>query len=197
MEINGEELIAATVPQVWDALNDPETLKDCIAGCESLLREPDDSFTALVAVRVGPVSAKFKGKLNMTDVQAPTRYTINFNGQGGVAGFGKGSAEVQLADEDGKTRLKYLAKAQVGGKLAQIGSRLIDATAAKIAEDFFAAFKRKLAELHPSQPEEEAGRPTDILAVDLVPRAETRLPTAVFWLGAAFVAILLAYLGLR
>jgi len=98
-----------------------------------------------VAVRVGPVSAKFKGNLKMTDVKPPTSYTIHFDGQGGVAGFGKGSADVQLAPEAGGTRLSYIARAQVGGKMAQVGSRLIDAAAAKITEDFFAAFEAQVA----------------------------------------------------
>ena len=145
MELQGERLIPAAVPATWAALNDPDTLKACIAGCESLEREGDDGFTALVAVRVGPVSAKFKGKLKLTNVQPPNSYTINFDGQGGVAGFGKGSADVSLAAEGAqKTRLKFAARAQVGGKLAQIGSRLIDGAAAKIADDFFTAFEAHL-----------------------------------------------------
>ena len=144
MELQGERLIPATVAQTWEALNNPETLKACIAGCESLERTGDDAFTAMVAVKVGPVSAKFKGNLKMTNIQAPNSYTINFDGQGGVAGFGKGSADVALTDEAGQARLKFVAKAQVGGKMAQIGSRLIDAAASKIAEDFFTAFEAKL-----------------------------------------------------
>ncbi|MDE2614016.1 MAG: carbon monoxide dehydrogenase subunit G [Burkholderiales bacterium] len=145
MELKGERLIPAPVDKVWAGLNDPEVLKACIAGCESLERTGDDAFAALVAVRVGPVSAKFKGNLKMSDVKAPTSYTIHFDGQGGVAGFGKGSAEVQLTPEAGATRLGYLARAQVGGKMAQVGSRLIDAAAAKITEDFFAAFEAQVA----------------------------------------------------
>ena len=144
MELQGERLIPAPVPATWAALNDPETLKACIAGCESLERVGDDGFTALVAVRVGPVSAKFKGNLKLTNMQPPNSYTINFDGQGGVAGFGKGSADVALTPEGAQTRLKFAAKAQVGGKLAQIGSRLIDGAAAKIAEDFFTAFEAHL-----------------------------------------------------
>lgn len=144
MELKGERLIPAPVDTTWAALNNPEILKACIAGCESLERTGDDAFQALVAVRVGPVSAKFKGHLKMTDVKPPTSYTINFDGQGGVAGFGKGSAEVVLAPEAGGTKLSYIARAQVGGKMAQVGSRLIDAAAAKIAEDFFTAFEAAL-----------------------------------------------------
>ncbi len=144
MELQGERLIPAPVAATWAALNDPDTLKACIAGCESLERAGDDGFTALVAVRVGPVSARFKGSLKLSNVQAPNSYTINFDGQGGVAGFGKGSADVVLAPEGAQTRLKFAARAQVGGKLAQIGSRLIDGAAAKIADDFFTAFEAHL-----------------------------------------------------
>lgn len=144
MELKGERLIPAPVDTTWAALNNPEILKACIAGCESLERTGDDAFQALVAVRVGPVSAKFKGHLKMTDVKPPTSYTIQFDGQGGVAGFGKGSADVVLAPEAGGTRLSYIARAQVGGKMAQVGSRLIDAAAGKITEDFFTAFEAAL-----------------------------------------------------
>lgn len=145
MELKGERLIPASLDTTWAGLNDPEILKACIAGCESLERTADDAFQALVAVRVGPVAAKFKGNLKLTDVKPPSSYTIHFDGQGGAAGFGKGSADVQLAPEAGGTRLSYSARAQVGGKMAQVGSRLIDAAAGKIAEDFFAAFEAKLA----------------------------------------------------
>ena len=145
MELQGERLIPAPVDETWAALNDPEMLKACIAGCESLERTGDDGFTALVAVKVGPVSARFKGNLKLTNVQAPNSYTINFDGQGGVAGFGKGSADVALAAEGAQTRLTTHARAQVGGKMAQVGSRLIDAAAGKIADDFFTAFEAHLS----------------------------------------------------
>ncbi len=144
MELLGERLIPASVDQTWAALNDPAVLKSCITGCESVERTGDDAFTAVVALRIGPVSARFKGNLKMTNIVPPTGYTINFDGQGGVAGFGKGSADVALTPEAGQTRLKYNARATVGGKMAQIGSRLIDATAAKITEDFFKAFETHL-----------------------------------------------------
>ena len=144
MELQGERLIPASVEKTWAALNDPELLKACIAGCESLERVGDDKFAAVVAVKVGPVSARFKGNLQMTNVQAPHSYTINFDGQGGAAGFGKGSADVSLTPEGAQTRLKYVARAQVGGKMAQVGSRLIDAAAGKIADDFFKAFETNL-----------------------------------------------------
>jgi carbon monoxide dehydrogenase subunit G len=144
MELNGEQLIPASQQRTWDALNDPEVLKACIPGCETLERTDDGGFTATLALRIGPVSAKFKGRLALSDVQAPERYTIHFDGQGGMAGFGKGSAQVQLAPVDGGTRLQFAAKAQVGGKLAQVGSRLVDAAAGKITNDFFNAFNARV-----------------------------------------------------
>ena len=144
MELQGERLIPASINATWQALNDPESLKACIAGCESLESTGPDAFAAVVALRVGPVSARFKGKLQMTNIQPPNSYTINFDGQGGVAGFGKGSADVALTPEGAQTRLKYTARAQVGGKMAQVGSRLIDAAAGKITDDFFKAFEAHL-----------------------------------------------------
>ena len=145
MELSGERVIPASVATTWAALNDPEVLKSCIAGCESLDRTGDNTMAAVVALKVGPVSARFKGNLALTNVDAPNGYTINFDGQGGVAGFGKGAADVALtAQGPAQTLLKYNARATVGGKMAQIGSRLIDATAAKITEDFFKAFEAHL-----------------------------------------------------
>ena len=144
MELTGERLIPAPLAATWAALNDPETLKASISGCESLERSGDNAFTAVVAVKVGPVSARFKGNLQMTNIEAPHSYTINFDGQGGVAGFGKGSADVKLTEEGAQTRLAYTARAQVGGKMAQIGSRLIDAAAGKMTADFFDAFEARL-----------------------------------------------------
>ena len=152
MELHGKRSIPASVDETWAALNDPETLKACIAGCESLERTGDDAYAAVVAVKVGPVSARFKGNLKLSNVNAPTRYTIGFDGQGGIAGFGKGSADVALASEgDAATLLSYDVRASVGGKLAQIGSRLVDAAAGKIADDFFKAFEAKLRQ-EPASP---------------------------------------------
>ncbi|MES2784433.1 MAG: carbon monoxide dehydrogenase subunit G [Pseudomonadota bacterium] len=147
MELQGERLIPASIDRTWEALNDPETLKACIPGCESVTRTGDNSFESVVAVKIGPVSARFKGKLQMTNVDPPRAYTINFDGQGGAAGFGKGSADVSLAPEGNDTRLAFAAKAQVGGKMAQIGSRLVDATAQKLTEQFFTAFEEHLRPL--------------------------------------------------
>jgi carbon monoxide dehydrogenase subunit G len=185
MELQGDRLIPAPLATTWAALNDPDTLKACIAGCESLERTGDDAFAALVAVKVGPVSARFKGSLKLSNVVAPHSYTINFDGQGGVAGFGKGSADVALAEEGAQTRLKYQARAQVGGKMAQVGSRLIDAAASKVAEDFFKAFEARL-----SPP--PAAVPVDTGQVPM-PADEEKGNKALWWGIAALLAAALLY----
>jgi len=191
MELQGERLIPASVDTTWAALNDPDELKACIAGCESLERTGDDAFSALVAVKVGPVSARFKGNLKMTNVQAPNRYTINFDGQGGIAGFGKGSADVVLTPEGAQTRLAYAARAQVGGKLAQVGSRLIDAAASKIADDFFKAFEARLQARQAPAP----ALPSERAAV--VPGRPPEPAGALGWALAAIVVLVTLYFVLR
>jgi hypothetical protein len=155
MEMSGEERIPASQADTWAALNDPEMLKACVPGCETIDRLADNEYQVLMVARIGPVSAKFKGKLALSDLKPPHSYAIAFEGQGGAAGFGKGSAQVQLAPDDEGTKLSYQVKASVGGKLAQIGSRLVDAAARKLSQDFFAAFNDKVAALH-GAPAEEA-----------------------------------------
>jgi len=148
MEMTGEQLIQASQADTWAALNDPEMLKACVPGCESIDRVSDTEYVVQMTARVGPVSAKFKGKLNLSNLNPPHSYSIAFEGQGGVAGFAKGGADVALAPEGHATKLSYKVKANVGGKLAQIGSRLVDAAANKVANDFFNAFNEKVAALH-------------------------------------------------
>jgi carbon monoxide dehydrogenase subunit G len=140
MEMHGELRIPAPRAEVWEKLNDPETLKSCIPGCETVEKVSDTEFTAKVVARVGPVKATFSGKVTMTDLDPPAGYTITGEGTGGVAGFAKGSAKVALDDAGTETVMRYGVQAQVGGKLAQIGSRLIDSTARKYADDFFSRF---------------------------------------------------------
>jgi carbon monoxide dehydrogenase subunit G len=144
MELTGERLIPAPISATWAGLNDPEILKSCIAGCESLENVEQDTLAAVLALRIGPVSARFKGTLKLSEMQPPHSYVMSFEGQGGAAGFGKGSAQVSLVEEGTQTRLRYAARAQIGGRLAQVGSRLVDAAAAKITEEFFAAFEARL-----------------------------------------------------
>ena len=153
MEMSGEQLIPASQADTWKALNDPEILKACIPGCETIDRVSDTEYTIGMTARIGPVSAKFKGKLMISDLDPPNSYSIAFEGQGGAAGFGKGGAKVQLSPEGQGTRLVFQVKANVGGKLAQIGSRLIDAAAGKISNDFFNAFNAKVASQRPAAPE--------------------------------------------
>jgi carbon monoxide dehydrogenase subunit G len=140
MDMTGERRIPAPRQLVWEGLNDPETLKAAIPGCQSIDKVSDTEFTAKVRAKVGPVSANFAGKVTLSDLDPPTGYTISGEGTGGVAGFAKGGAKVTLAEEGEETVLRYEVQAQVGGKLAQIGSRLIDATARKMADDFFNRF---------------------------------------------------------
>ncbi len=146
MEMTGEYTIPAPRERVWQALNDPETLKRAIPGCREIEKVTDTEFTAKVVAKVGPVSATFGGKVNLTDLDPPKAYTISGEGTGGVAGFARGSAKVRLDDEGAEsTRLHYEVQAHVGGKLAQIGSRLIDATSRKMADDFFGRFVEALS----------------------------------------------------
>ena len=191
MELQGDRLIPATVDQTWAALNDPEVLKACIAGCESMERTGENALAAVVAMKIGPVSARFKGNVTMTNVHAPNGYTLNFDGQGGVAGFGKGSADVALAPDGTGTRLSYHARATVGGKMAQIGSRLIDATAAKITEDFFQAFEARLS---------PAAAPADATALALPAATGTEPGSSVaklWWLIGAVVVLAIIYFAIR
>ena len=145
MEMSGEHRIKAGKKEVWDNLNDPEVLKQAIPGCESIEKTSNNELIATVKAKVGPVSAKFNGKVTLTNINPPNSYTISGEGQGGPAGFGKGSADVSLEEEDENTTiLKFSATAQVGGKLAQIGTRLVDGAAKKIAGQFFENFAKIL-----------------------------------------------------
>ncbi len=140
MDMTGEIRIAAARQRVWQALNDPEVLKKCIPGCESLDKISDTEFTATATNRIGPVKARFSGKVELSEIDPPNGYTISGEGQGGVAGFARGGAEVRLSDDGAGTVLHYTVKASVGGKLAQIGSRLVDQAARKLADEFFDRF---------------------------------------------------------
>ncbi|MFN7751570.1 MAG: SRPBCC family protein [Pseudomonadota bacterium] len=144
MEIKGERILPAKRELVWAALNDAGVLQRSIPGCETIDKVSDTELNATLTLKVGPVKARFKGNVKLVDLEPPQRYTIVGEGQGGVAGFGKMKATVTLAEEAGGTRLSYVADAQVGGKLAQVGSRLIEGTAAKLAQEFFDAFERNI-----------------------------------------------------
>lgn len=145
MEMSGQQLIPLPQQDTWQALNDTEVLKECIPGCEALEKLSDTQYQLTMTARIGPVSARFKGVMTLQDVDAPRGYTMVFEGQGGVAGFAKGQAAVALTPEGNATRLSYSVKAMVGGKLAQLGARLIDGVARKLANEFFSEFNEHLA----------------------------------------------------
>lgn len=149
MEMTGEQLIPASQTATWSALNDPEFLKACLPGCETIDRVSEGEYAVLMTARVGPVAAKFRGRLLVSDLDPPNSYSLAFEGQGGVAGFAKGTARVRLEPRgEAGTLLSYHASANVGGKLAQVGSRLVDAAAHKVAGDFFAAFNERMSGMH-------------------------------------------------
>jgi len=145
MDMSGEYVIAAPRQVVWEALNNPDLLKQCIPGCESIAKNSETAFEAKVTAKVGPVRAKFAGKVTLSEIDPPNGYTISGEGSGGPAGFAKGGAKVELSDVSEGTKLSYSVDATVGGKLAQIGSRLIDSTAKKMANDFFGKFAEIVA----------------------------------------------------
>jgi carbon monoxide dehydrogenase subunit G len=146
MQMNGTRQLSATPEQAWQALNDPGMLKACIPGCEKFEAVTESQYAVGVSIRIGPVSAKFSGTVTLDEVVPPSSYVIYFEAQGGVAGFGKGSSKVQLVPNDQGVELQYQVESQVGGKLAQVGQRLIDVAAKSLAEDFFKRFEAKLAE---------------------------------------------------
>ena len=147
MDMNGSETINAPVDLVWKGLNDPDILRQCIPGCESLEKKSDTEMTATVVLKIGPVKAKFDGAVQLSNLNPPHSYTISGEGKGGMVGFAKGGADVALAEQpDGTTLLTYSVKADVGGKIAQLGARLIDSTAKSLAEKFFTTFSAKVSE---------------------------------------------------
>jgi carbon monoxide dehydrogenase subunit G len=149
MEMEGSRVLAITQDQAWAALNDPEVLKASIPGCEKVEATGENRYGVVVAVKVGPLAAKFAGKIVLTDVNPPESYTLTFDGQGGAAGFGKGQAKVKLTPQGTGCELAYSASAQVGGKLAQVGQRLIDGVARSMAEDFFKRFEQEMQRRYP------------------------------------------------
>ena len=185
MDMTGEQRITASREAVWSALNDPEVLARCIPGCETLEKTSDNEFTATVTAKVGPVKAKFAGKVTLSDLDPPNGYTLSGEGQGGGAGFAKGGAEVRLAEDGGQTILTYKVTAQVGGKLAQVGSRLIDGTARKLAGQFFTKLDETLSPEAEAEPE-EAAAPVEAAPT---PPAEARGISPTIWILGALVVI--------
>ncbi len=202
MDMTGERRIPAPRQTVWEALNDTQVLKACIPGCESLEKLENGDLKASASVKIGPISAKFAGKVQLLDLDPPNSYRIDGEGAGGVAGFAKGGATVRLADDGAGTLLSYDVKAQVGGKIAQLGARLIDATAKQMADAFFTRFSDTVAAMAPAAAEAEAAPPAPLPPVppsigllDLVPAEPFGLPI-VFWIGAViFLAIFALMFG--
>jgi carbon monoxide dehydrogenase subunit G len=161
MDMTGEHAIPASREQVWEALNDPDILRRCIPGCQMVEKTSPTEMTASAVARVGPVKATFKGVVTLSDLDPPNGYTISGQGKGGAAGFAKGSAAVRLTQRDGLTVLSYTVKASVGGKLAQVGGRLIDSAAKKMADDFFAALSATLTEETGAEETGAAPRPAE------------------------------------
>jgi len=186
MELTNTRTVPASIEATWAALNDPETLKACIPGCESLERTGENELKAAVTSRVGPVSARFTGLIRLSDIVPSKSYIIHFEGQGGAAGFARGEAQVSLAAQNGGTRIDYTAKAQVGGKLAQVGSRLIDGAAAKLADDFFARFAERLtpptAAAAPAAPVPETAQGWRRMWLRLALAAAIILAIVVYWM---------------
>jgi len=204
MDMSGERRIHAPRQKVWEALNDPEILKASIPGCDSMERLGENELKATASIKIGPISAKFAGKVTLADIDPPNGYTITGEGQGGVAGFAKGGASVRLTDIDGGTLLTYDVKAQVGGKIAQLGARLIDASAKQMAETFFDRFSARLAPAAPepaAAPDVAVGTNTPVANVprtvgilDLIPPAPYGIPI-VGWLGIGVGTLILLILG--
>jgi len=197
MDMKGEFRIPVPQDVVWRALNDAEILKASIPGCDELIRESDTAFKGRISAAVGPVRAKFSGTATLSDIDAPNGYTLTGSGSGGAAGMVKGGATVRLVTEGSETVLQYEANAQVAGKLAQIGSRLIDMAAKKMADDFFGNFVAQLqpAAVEPPEPETPPTPPpvAEERAVEAV--AETVAPTRKAWLVFALVALIIVALA--
>jgi carbon monoxide dehydrogenase subunit G len=208
MDMTGERRIPAPRQTVWEALNNPEVLKASIPGCESLEKLDDDQMKATAAVKVGPISARFSGKVQLTDIDPPNGYRISGEGQGGVAGFAKGGANVTLTDDGADTLLSYQVNAQVGGKLAQLGGRLIDATAKQMADAFFDRFSRQVqamssvtGDVADGQARAEpvamatSAEPPDVSVWSMIPREPFGLPMAAWLGGGVFALMVLLMLG--
>lgn len=199
MDMSGERRIPAPRQRVWDALNDPEMLRAAIPGCESVTRTAEDAFEARVALKIGPMAAKFGGKVKLENINAPASYTITGEGNGGAMGFAKGGADVVL-EEVGpdETLLKYTVKAQVGGKMAQLGARLIDSTAKQMSDQFFDRFAAAVAPPPPAEALAEAAAaprpaqaaPAGISILDLLPEAPLGIPLLAWAGGAIWLGIL-------
>jgi len=197
--MTGEQLIPASQQDTWAALNDPEMLKSCVPGCESIARVNDNEYQVQMTAKVGPVSAKFRGRLSLFDLKPPHSYSLAFEGQGGAAGFAKGAAQVKLLPQGEETRLAYEVKANVGGKLAQIGSRLVDAAAKKVADEFFQNFTARMKSagdetVVQNPPAEHGGGGVSAAAAGALPSVTNT--TLIFFAAGALVVFVVALVTL-
>lgn len=206
MDMTGERRIPASREAVWTALNDPAVLKACIPGCESLEKVSDTDLAGIVAMKVGPISARFSGRVQLSDLDPPNSYRIMGEGAGGAAGFAKGGAQVRLTEDGAITVLDYQVEAQVGGKIAQLGARLVDATAKSMADTFFTRFVAEVAG-PPAEPAAAEGasvaaaalvapaQPEPLSLMSLVPKEPMGYPR-VAWVGAGvFILIFVLVFG--
>jgi len=190
MDMQASRQLAVTQQQAWDALNDPEVLKRCIPGCDKVEATGENQYAVGVSVKIGPVSAKFAGKITLSDIVPPHSYTITFDGQGRAAGFGQGNAKVTLTPEGDGCELGYVVHASVGGKIAQLGQRLIDGAAKGMAEDFFKRFDEEMQRQHPeayaakAEAAAAAGLPPPVVE----PASNAGMPAWVWVAGAVAVA---------
>jgi len=191
MEMQGSRHLAVTQQQAWDALNDPQVLKVCIPGCDKVEPAGENQYAIGMGVKVGPVAARFAGKIQLLDVMAPNSYTLTFEGNAGAAGFGKGSAQVNLAPpaEGAGCELTYTARAQVGGKIAQVGQRLVDGVARSMAEDFFRRFDEEMKRRFPQAYAAPADTPLPASPLAEVPGR--RMP---MWVWIVFGVVVLVAL---
>ena len=185
MELNGRRVLPAQRAVAWRALNDPAILRRAIPGCESLEATGANEYAAVLAAAIGPVRARFRGKLKVEDIVEPSTYTLRFEGDGGATGFAKGIAKVKLSDEGGGTALEYQVTSQMGGKLVQVGNRLVDSVARKLADEFFASLEEQLR----PRPMEATAAPPEPAVVAPPPRAWASNPRV--WLGIVVAAVLI------
>lgn len=188
MDMQGNRLLAVSQQQAWDSLNDPEILKMCIPGCEKFELVTENEYAVTVAVKIGPVSAKFNGKVKLADIQAPVSYALQFEAQGGVAGFGQGESKVELTPHAGGCELKYTVHSKVGGKIAQLGQRLIDGVAKSLAEDFFKRFEEALRAKFASVSAEDATEQASAIQTTAPSAPKTQ---RFVWIAVAVVAVAL------
>jgi carbon monoxide dehydrogenase subunit G len=192
MEMEGSRVLAITQAQAWEALNNPDVLKASIPGCDKVEATGDNRYAVGVAVKVGPLAARFAGKIVLTDVHPPESYTLSFDGQGGAAGFGKGQAKVKLTPQGTGCELNYSATAQVGGKMAQVGQRLIDSVARSMAEDFFKRFDQEMQRRYPqAYADASAVQPVGGSQSAREPPARGGLPVWMWVAGAVLLVALL------